>query len=88
MTWMGSAVTKGDLLVLDGNPCMVVACVYAGGSYQVVATVYEFVEHVTASATRWRGGAAAWQLMALVESTFRYAVTWYVDGATIVVLTL
>jgi len=88
MTWMGSGVSKGDLVILDGDPCSVEACVVAGDRYYIVGTSYEFVEQVTGTATRWRATVGAWKLLLLEENAFRYAVTWYHERDTVVVLTL
>lgn len=88
MSWMGSGVSKGDVVILDGVPCSVLACVLVANNYHIVATVYEFVGQVTGTASRWRASTEAWQVLQLAEATFRYAVTWYEERGAIVVLTL
>ena len=84
----GGQLIKNDTVLLDGHPYFVVGCASVGGALAIVSRKFTFVRQVTVTASRWTYSSEEWLLKWVPGHELRFAVAWFEDGDSCVILAL
>ena len=84
----GCQVVKNDIVLLDGHPYFVVGCASVGGDLAIVSREFTFVRQETVAASRWTYSSEEWLLKWVSDHELRFAVAWFEDGDSCVILAL
>ena len=88
LNWQGTLVAKDDIVLLNGDPFRVVGCASIDGALALVTQGFTFVRQETLTASRWTPSSRTWDLKWLSAHVLRYAVAWFYEGDTCVILSM
>ena len=81
-------MAEDDIVLLNGNPFCVVGGASIDSALHLVAQEFVFVRQETTTASRWAVSDHTWQLKRLSDQEVRYAVAWFDEGNTCVILSM